>query len=503
MHIERELKFRLPAEAGNRLWPLLPGVPAPRRRRLDNTYFDTPDFRLRDARAALRLRRDGRRRIMCFKSEPPATPGVPQRGEWEAPAPRGRFSPEALPCDEIRAATGIDLRRLAASLVRVFDTRFERRSAQVLLGDGTQVEVCLDAGTIAAGRSSAPLLELELELIEGSPASMLALAEALVEPLQLEHEARSKAERGYRLLESRPAAPLKSQPSRLRRGMSAEQAMLSILDNCRAHVQGNVIGTLQSRDPEFLHQLRVGLRRLRSALRTFSPLVTKNCVRPLRRELKSVVSRLGSARDWDVLHGIISRQIAPPAGRSPEMARLLRKISARRSAARAQAREALASAAFQKFLLHLMRWTEEAPWRRSPEVRRAAAHPLGQFGRRALARQERKALRHAERIDWNDPAARHRLRILVKRLRYACEFFSDILPSKAARRYLDRLEAVQDVLGELNDISVAGRLLEEIGKEANPEGTAYVQGWFAARRGYLVAQLGAMWRAWKKQAQFG
>jgi inorganic triphosphatase YgiF len=502
MHIERELKFRLPAEAERRLWPQLPGAPAPRRRRLDSTYFDTPDFRLRDARAALRLRRDGRRRIMCFKCEPPATPGIPQRREWEAPAPRGKFSTEALPCDEIKADTGIDLRRLAASFARVFDTRFERRSADVLLQDGTRVEVCLDAGTIAAGRASAPLLELELELIEGSPASMLVLAEALVEPLHLEHEARSKAERGYRLLESRSAAPLKAQPPRLRRDMSAEQAMLAMLDNCRAHVQGNVPGTLQSRDPEFLHQLRVGLRRLRSVLRTFSPLVTRNSVRPLTRELRSIVSRLASARDWDVFHAMLSKEIAPPAARPPELARLLRKVRARRSAARAQAREALASAAFQKFLLHLMRWMEQAPWRGSPELRHAAAQAVAQYGRRALARQERKTMRHADRIDWSDPAARHRLRILVKRLRYACEFFSDILPSRAARRYLNRLESVQDVLGELNDIAVARRLLEELGTGTNPEGAAFVQGWFAARQGFLVDRLAAVWRSWKKLSLF-
>jgi triphosphatase len=499
MHIERELKFRLPADAGGGLWALLPGAPVPTRRRLDSTYFDTPDSRLRAARAALRLRRDGRKRILCFKSDSPATHGVPQRNEWEVTAPRGRLSPAALPCEEIRAAAGVDLRRDAAALVPVFETQFVRHSAQVVLGDATRVEVCLDAGTISAGRRSVPLLELELELLEGRPASMLALAERLVGPLRLELEARSKAEQGYGLIESRSAAPLKAQPLQLRRGMSAEQAMLAILDGCRTQVQGNVSGAMHSRNPEFLHQLRVGLRRLRSALGAFSPLVTKAGVRPVARELKAVVARLGGARDWDVFHALLLQQVAPPAGRSPEMARLLRKVRARRSAARRQAREALASAAFQKFQLHLMRWTEQAPWRRSAEVRRAVAQPVGRFGRRALARHERKALRHAQRIDWADPAARHRLRILVKRLRYACEFFSGTLPEKATRRYLERLEAVQDVLGELNDIAVAGRMLEELG---DSQGVAFIRGWFAARQGILIAQLGAAWGSWKKQARF-
>jgi inorganic triphosphatase YgiF len=501
MHIERELKFRLPADAGGGLWVLLPGAPVPTRRRLDSTYFDTPDFHLRDARAALRLRRDGRKRIMCFKSDSTGALGVPQRREWEVPAPRGEFSPEALPCGEIKSAAGVDLKRYAAALAPRFETRFVRRSAQVALGDGTRVEVCLDAGTIAAGKLSVSLLELELELLEGSPASMLDLAERLVGPLRLELEARSKAEQGYGLVESRPAAPLKAQLPQLRRGMSAEQAMLAILDGCRAQVQGNVSGTMHSGDPEFLHQLRVGLRRLRSALRTFTPLVTKAGVQPVTRELKAIVARLGAARDWDIFSSIIAQQIAPPAGRSPEMARLLRKAGARRSAARAQARAALASEPFQRFLLHLMRWTEEAPWRKSEEVRRAVAQPARQYGRRALARQERRVLRHAERIDWANPAARHRLRILAKRLRYAYEFFSATLSSKATRHYLVRLEAVQDVLGELNDIAVGSRLLEELGGGANREGIGFMRGWLAARQSLLIEQLGPVWRAWKKQAR--
>jgi inorganic triphosphatase YgiF len=502
MHIERELKFRLVPEAGSGLWALLPGAPVPARMSLDSTYFDTPDYRLREARAALRLRRDGRRRVMCFKCDTPATRGVPQRREWEAPAPRGRFSLDALPCKEIRAAAGVDLLRHAASLAPVFETRFVRRSSQVVLPDATRVEVCLDAGTISAGTRSVPLHELELELVEGSAASMLALAERLVGPLRLELESRSKAEQGYSLVESRAEAPRKSQVPQLRRGMSAEQAMLAILDGCRAQVQANVRGAMHGRNPEFLHQLRVGLRRLRSALRTFSSLVGKSRVQPVTREQKAIVANFGSARDWDVFHALLSQRIAPPAGRSPEMARLLRKLRARRAAARHQAREALASAAFQTFLLHLMRWTEQAPWRGTEEVRRAVAQPAGRFGRRALARQERKALHHAQRIDWGDPAARHRLRILVKRLRYACEFFSSTLPGKTTRRYLERLEAVQDVLGELNDIAVAGRLLEELGEDGNSQGVAFIRGWFAARHDILVGQLAPVWRGWKKQARY-
>ena len=502
MHIERELKFRLPPDARSRPWPLLPGARVRKRRRLDSTYYDTPDFRLREAGAALRVRSDGRRRLICFKCESLGAQGIPQRREWEAAAAGGEFGAELLPCEEIKAATDIDLRRLRAAMVPVFRTRFVRCSAEVLLGADTRVEVCLDAGTITAGRHRDRLLELELELVEGSATSMLALAETLVGPLRLELDARSKAERGYRMAQGQSARPLKARPLHLERGMNASAAMLAMVANCRDQVQGNLFGTMHSNDSEFLHQLRVGLRRLRSALRIFRPIVAERELRPLVRELKAVVSQLGNTRDWDVLCADLSRQPAAAAGPAPETLRLLRRARAKRNAALKRTRETLGSAAFHVFLLHLMRWMEDVAGR-NRGARHALSRPAIQFGRRVLARQERKALRQADGMEWGDPRARHRLRISVKRLRYACEFFSGLLPRKSARRYLNRLEAVQDVLGELNDIAVGRELLRDVEQGADEAQVEAVRDSMRARESFLVRRLGVVWREWRKQARFG
>ena len=502
MHIERELKFRLPPDAKSRLWLLLPGPPVCERRRLHSTYYDTPDFRLRDAGAALRVRRDGRRRVICFKCESPGAHGIPQRREWEAAAADGKFSPELLPYEEIRAATDIDLWRLRAAMVPVFSTRFVRCSAEVSPRAGTRVLVCLDTGAITAGRLRDPLLELELELLAGSARSMLTLAEDLVEPLRLELDGRSKAERGYRMVEGRPGRPLKARSLQLERGVSAETTMLAVLSNCRDQVLGNLFGTTHSHNPEFLHQLRVGLRRLRSALRTFGPLVSERRLRPLARELKGLVSQLGNARDWDVFCATLSQRSASLAGPAPEALRLLKRARAKRNAALKHARDTLGSPAFHRFLLHLMHWMEDAAGHKRG-ARRAPWRPAVQFGRRALARQERKAVRRADGIKWSDPRARHRLRIVVKRLRYACEFFSELLPKKSTRRYLVRLEAVQDVLGELNDIAVGRNLLREVERGADDAEVAMVRDLMQARERLLVKRLGAVWREWRKEAQFG
>jgi len=269
-----------------------------------------------------------------------------------------------------------------------------------------------------------------------------------------------------------------------------------VLAACRDQVQGNLFGTMHSHDCEFLHQLRVGLRRLRSALRTFRPLLSERRSRPLVRELKGLVSQLGNARDWEVFCANLPQR---PAPQTPG---LLKRARAKRIAALERTRETLGSPAFHRFLLHLMRLMEDAA-RNDQGTRRALSRPAVRFGRRALARQERKAVRRADGIKWSDPRARHRLRIMVKRLRYACEFFSGLLPARSTRRYLDRLEAVQDVLGELNDIAVGRELLREVERGADDAEAGIVRDSMQARERLLVKRLGAVWREWRQGARFG
>jgi len=491
MQIERELKFRLPARLSFRVWNLLPGTPTVHRRSVESVYYDTPDLRLRTAHAALRLRRDGRRSLMCFKCEGAPAAGLAQRSEWEVPAMRGVPAPEELPLEEIAEATQIDLRRLIPHLAPVFTTRFTRQSVEIALPGGTAAELCIDEGRIIAGRRSVPLRELELELREGSLDAMLEFAAGLVAPLALALEPLSKAERGYRLAASEPSAPVKAQPPALTRDGSAEAAMLEVLQACLAQVEANAWGVAHARDPEYLHQLRVGLRRLRAALRVFEPLASSADIRVPVACLREFSPVLGSARDWDVF----CTGLAP-------YPRLLRRARPRRAAARAQARQLAGSARFQAFLLDLLRWMHQASWRRTGDKEhRLWEQPIARYARRALARAERRLQRQGTEIDWTDAAARHRLRIRAKRLRYACEPFASLYPPRRTLRYLERLEALQDVLGELNDIAVGRRLLRELdgGKVATE--ARLMRAELVLREKRLVKRLGAVWRAWRKAKQ--
>jgi len=456
VHIERELKFRLTTGALPRLARL-----APRRRKLTSIYYDTPEQQLRRAGVALRLRRDGKAWLQALKSESAPGGGLAARAEWEMPVQGKALDLGAFPHDEIRMATGVDLASLARRLRPMFETRFTRRSGLLELPGKGSAELAIDRGFIVAARRREPISEVELELKSGEPRGLLQLGEQLALPLAYE----SKAERGYRLAAGLPRAPRKWRMPALDAAGAPGAAFAALFAAALMQAGSNAPGVLDSSDPEYLHQLRVGLRRLRSAMRAFAPILRGT--KPIKRSLRLLMPALGTARDWDVFVQRLDHA----------------KARGRRNAARRAARAAVSSPQFQAFLLRALRWLQAQSWRESPLS-------LAQFGREALERLHRKTLKSST----DNVKRRHRLRIRVKRLRYACEFFAPCFPPAAVKPYVRELEKLQDILGELNDAAVARTLLQEIETRPPPS--------LALRERQLGAALAAAWAAFRKQPPY-
>ena len=216
-------------------------------------------------------------------------------------------------------------------------------------------------------------------------------------------------------------------------------------------IETNRAAYLRRGDPENLHQLRVGLRRLRSALRAFEEILPGKKSRRLARDTRRAMRKLAAARDWDVFVDWLAQA-------HPRSEVLMRARRRQREARRA-AKVVAADLSIEPL----------APTREDAAADFAAA---------ALERLERKASKQARRMDWADPAERHELRIRVKRLRYASEFFG---------RRRAALERLQDVLGELNDVEVARKLLRGIDADAQPLYRA-----LAERERRLLARLDRM-----------
>lgn len=456
MHIERELKFRLTPQSVGRLSLL-----APRRRRVFSVYYDTPEQLLRRSGMALRLRRDGNMWLQTLKHDPAQHGALAARAEWEMPVRVNRLELGRFPRDEIRLATGVDLARVQRRLRPVFATSFTRCSGMVKLRRNGSAELAIDRGFISAGRRREPIREVELELKSGEPAALLRLAEQLGLPLGYE----SKAERGYRLAAGLSAEPRKWRMPVLDAAGPPGAAFAALASAALAQAGSNGAGMLVSSDPEYLHQMRVGLRRLRCALQIFAPILTGT--KPVRDGLKRLMPALGTARDWDVLN---QRMDHPKARR-------------RREAARRAACGVASSPQFQAFLLRTLRWLQSEPWRES------RLSPTA-FAAEAMDRLHRDV----SKSDFRSQGRRHKLRIRVKRLRYGCEFFAPYFAPASVEPYLDRLERLQDILGELNDLTVAGILLEEMHEP--PESG------FARRKRRLSGALAATWSAFARQPPY-
>lgn len=480
---EIELKLGLPPGQTRRLrtHPALAGC-AMQTHRLQNTYYDTDDRALRERGIALRLRRkDGSIWLMTVKGGDAGAGGLAARAEWEAPTRPGHFVFDIVTDAELRDF----LHSVEARLKPVFATDFTR-TAWLVDRAGVRIEAALDRGTIralqkkdaASGRL--PICELELELIEGgSPDDLFGLALALCADIDLHPEVRSKAERGYAQAEATAACPAKALPSALASAMSPTEAFRSIAAACLLQLQRNEGGAVTGGDPEFIHQSRVAIRRLRSAIRLFSPALLPGFVAVYAPRWRDLSQQLGSARDWDVF---LSDTLAPLEMAFPgdaDLAVLRARGEANKTRAQDAARAALSGRDYSRLLLAFVAalFREEAPT--IDAQNEAARRALPSFAARRLDRRLAAIRRVLGNPDDMDDARRHRLRIQFKRLRYALEFFAPLLHAKRLSSYLGVVGEIQSLLGTLNDQVTASRFIREMRPQGKPD--PLIQGWIAGR----------------------
>jgi triphosphatase len=497
MPIEIELKLRvLPAQA-RRLHqhPLLAAIVA-QKYRLLNTYYDTPDFDLRRRGIAVRLRRKGRAVwLMTVKVGAAGAGGLAQRSEWEAPTQPGVFDFDIVTDPALHDF----LRTHQAQLNPVFCTDFTR-SAWTLSHGGALIELALDRGTISApghgeqAPRSEALCELELELIEGeSPDPLFDLAIALAADLRLHPETASKAERGYALAdaaaEGSPVARLavKAQASPLVKAMSPVDAFRAIALSCLMQLQGNEAGAIAGDDPEFVHQARVAIRRLRSALNLFAPVLNPRFIEVYSPRWRDLAAGLGSARDWDVF---LSETLAPLDEAFPgdkDLALLRARGQANKARAQASAAVALKQPAYSQLLLAFSAalFRVEPPTIAAPG--RRPSSKLCKFARRRLDKRARMIEALVGEHARMNAERRHELRIAFKKLRYALEFFAPILPRKRLGAYQESLATIQELFGKLNDQVTASKLIRQIHPKGDPAPLS--RGWIAGRTQLLVTAL--------------
>ncbi len=465
MAIETELKFKVAPQDLRKL----KAARALRRKPLKeenliSVYFDTPKHKLARNSVSLRVRHNGDKRLQTIKFE--GSDDSFRRGEWE------REINGNVP--NLRKAQGTALaplltKKLKRRLKPIFATRVHRTSIPVSK-NGSLIEVALDEGQVRAGRQSASISELELELKRGKASEVFKLAHEMAKLVPAKLALKSKAERGYDLIEHKPTQAVCAEKIKLRPGTSTADAFRIIGRSTLRHITANETA-VQSSDSESVHQMRIGLRRLRAAISLFSKLFGDKQTERIKSELNWLeTGELSPARDLDVYYRGTVEPLRRTAPAQPGMKELKDVLASRSAAAFAEAKAIVDSPRYRSLLLDTLQWLEVGDWAKRSRPYRD--RPIERFAAEILARRTKKATKKAKRLRELDARQRHKLRIAVKKLFSASDFFGHLFGGHRAKKRLASFKAclmgLEDSLGALNDITIHQKLAPQLAA-GNPQ----------------------------------
>jgi len=499
---EQELKFYLPESSRAQLEQAL------RRGALTQTplramYFDTPSRELASQKIALRLRLEGQQWVQTLKM-----PGdnLISRLEFN----HERSGPEL----DLSLYKGTQADKVFEELTQPLGIRYETqvlRTLRLLRVAGGVVEIAFDQGFIQAGALQLPVQELEIELKKGHLTALLDCAKKWQHKHALILDLRSKSERGDRLatlsqcLQASDAQtenaqpdwaelavasfwkPHVSQPMCLKPEMTAQEAMAAVMADCLEQIARNAAllagvdasALRERKTTDHVHQLRVGIRRMRSAWSLFKGLCELPA-QPSMQLLKALFGQLGSSRDEEVLLHTLW-PLLQAAGQPP--------LTLAAEALTENPESLMRSPKFQAWQLDMLCFIHQSapmclPDHPPTELKQPSLKKVLRLKLRGWHRQVlRKGLSFAT-LQMDD---RHELRKRVKRLRYALQFVDALLPREKIKPYLKQLARLQDLLGQMNDLVVARHRFEAM-RESQP-GAWFACGWISSELKSLDAKI--------------
>ena len=279
------------------------------------------------------------------------------------------------------------------------------------------------------------------------------------------------------------ARPVCAAPINLAAISTPHAALTAIGDNLADHWFGNDAGVRDAVNTEFVHQMRVAQRRLRTALRIFPHWADDAWKTRVAPDLKWLGSVLGDARDWDVFVDSTLPALAAADTDSAGWDATRESAAARRLEARERVQTALASARYAHLALAWLEWLSGLPSREPPV--KAAAHSLRTYANKRVAMYY-KRLADAPKLTTLDEKSRHKERIQAKYLRYALEFFESIASHKTRSKSARTVARMQSVLGDGNDAAVALRFLAQV--DAPPYQSGFTRGWCEASKRYAAQE---------------
>ena len=463
-------------------------------RRTRTVYYDTPDLALRQRRLSVHVNQaaiPGSADVVPLRPQPEASLDV---NEVADPAVRTALA-EVAPDQPLQA---------------VFDSTIERTTRLLRPTEDSRIRVDVEVGRLRGATGEMPIARIDLGLEAGNPRRLFELVRELQRGVPLRLSTQTDAERGYALVAGATPRAHKAAPVVIDETMTVDAALQHVVRACLEHLIANEPAVREARLPEGVHQMRVAMRRLRSALILFRKLLPADQDGWIREETKWLAGVLGDARDWDVF---LAETLAPAAAAFPSepgFERLRSLAEAERAEAYQRVLATLHAERYAQLLLELRGWLEASGWREQ-QVSAASADlfaPIDGIAGRLIETRRRKALKRGDDLRELSPTARHEARKDVKKLRYAFEFFHNLYSGKKVKRFARDLAKLQEGLGRLNDVETARRLLGRLeqrdgGRDAQAlHAAGLITGWHAGLAERSLRKLDKAWTHLHEQKPF-
>jgi triphosphatase len=465
---------------------------------LEARYFDTPSHALQKAKLAYRLRREGENWVATVKGGGSSKGGLHARQEWNQVASHNEPDMQVFSHMEIGAklqeAVGDEI------LEPILITSFERRKVDVVMPDGSTIEVAADKGVIIAGEKTAPILEIELELKTGQAGSLFMLGAALAREYPLLPEPKSKFYRGLLLAGLSAEQPKKNSLPQVDKARPIGEALRVVLVDLIAQVLAAQQSFLENfQQPEIVHELRISLRRLQSVLEFSEPLAVIKQYAWYQDELKKLGQKLAEVRELDVAYASWQQLLDDQVVSMDSKVWLGEVLLEKRNLAAAEVLDECRAGLATPLLLGL--WAEllDRDWQQLI----ACDSTVEEYAVGNIASWLKKARKQEQTVEWSDVGEVHKLRLWIKKIKYVVEVMQPVLGDTS--RLILQLEKLQDTFGVISDARSTELLLKALlrGKSSR---ALYLEagiliGWQGHERLLLQNKLDKSWKKFSRIAQ--
>ena len=475
----------------------------PTNRKLVTIYYDTPNLALLNTGISLRIRRISGDWIQSIKAAGSAIAGLHQRMEWEAniKSDQPDFS-KILDAELAKVFSNLDIRN---TIKPIFKTVILRSEYQIILENGDHIELAIDKGHLVVNEVQEPISEIELELKNGHVGKLFNLALEIQNVIPIKLDNHSKAAHGYCHFHTCHPKVQYAHPPILNKQLNSFDAFKQIVWECIHHLQGNQDIVLQHADAEGVHQMRVAIRRLRSAFAVFKVIISDKEVVSILAELKWLANILGKARDLDVL----MLETIPNISTYSNHAEIIKNLhdSARifHTKAYDEVHKALTSQRYERLILKLSAWLENAQWHQTTSKSKHAK--IIELATNTLSKHHQQLLKSGRELSHMQPKDRHAVRIYAKKLRYTTEYFSTLFNKKKSKSFINHLSKLQDTLGMLNDINNTELLVRQLIKSQRDQNLKksvlkIFEEWSTDNTKHQLKKIKSIWRKFSNQKPF-